>query len=143
MNSNATSKTQFFVFRLRQILEFYQLDAVEFAKKIKVEPTSFCQLLALEPVEAEVVLDVIDQLNQEMKLSLDWFLTYDLAVIPDLSECLGTLLYNRDALSKRIQARRETIQWMLHGLIDELGTGLSDPASRAVFSSNWLFGKLE
>jgi hypothetical protein len=48
-----------------------------------------------------------------------------------------------NGLSKRIQARRETIQWMLHGLIDELGTGLSDPASRAVFSSNWLFGKLE
>ncbi|WP_210114801.1 hypothetical protein, partial [Escherichia coli] len=62
MNSNATSKTQLFVFRLRQILEFYQLDAVELAKKIKVEPTSFCQLLALEPVGAEVVLDVIDQL---------------------------------------------------------------------------------
>ncbi len=78
-----------------------------------------------------------------MKLSFDWFLTYDLVVIPDLADFLNTLLYNRDALSRRIKARRETVQWMMHGLIDELGSGIADPDSRDVFSSNWTLGKLE
>lgn len=142
MKSISTSKTHCFVLRLQQILEFYQLDAVEFAQKIKVEPQSFCKLLAFESVDAEVVLEVITQLNKEMKLSFDWFLTYDLAVIPDLSECLHTLLYNRDVLSMRIKARRETVQWMMHGLIDELGSGIADPGSKEVFSSDWMFGKL-
>ncbi|WP_461117530.1 hypothetical protein [Spirosoma jeollabukense] len=124
-------------------MELYQLDATQFAQQIKVEPTSFCQLMALQPVEAEVVLAVIDQLHQNMKLNFEWFLTYDLAIIPDLSECLGTLLYNRDGMARRIKARRETVQWMLHGLIDELGSGIADPDSREVYSSNWTMGKLE
>ena len=124
-------------------MEYYQLDAIQFAQLIQVEPSSFSQLITLQPVEAEVVLVVIDQLHHRLKLDFNWFLTYDLAIIPDLSECLHTLLYNRDGMARRIKARREWVQWMMHGLIDELGSGIADPDSREVYSSNWTMGKLE
>ena len=99
--------------------------------------------MARQPVETEVVLAVIDQLHQQINLNFEWFLTYDLAIISDLSECLDTLLYKRDGMARRIQPRRQTVQWMIHGLVDELGTGIADPDSREVYSSNLTMGKLE
>lgn len=110
MPSISSNRTHLLVLRLQQLLEFYQLDATTFAVHIQIEPTRFCQLLALDVVEAEVVLEVIDQLHHKMKLDFGWFLTYDLEVVSDLADCLNTLLYNRDALPKRIKTRRESIQ---------------------------------
>lgn len=126
MDVKSNLHTHLFVRRIQQIMANYQLDATQFAQHIQVDPILFGKLLALEPVDAEVVLSVIDQFHYELKLSFDWFLTYDLDVIPDLSDHLSTLLTDQNVVPQRLKTPRQLALEMVWDIIIETTLDMAD-----------------
>lgn len=143
MSKLTLNRVQIFCLRIRQIMRFYELNSTEFATKLNVDPEKFKLLLAGKSFDLEIVLAIIDQLHHTMKLDFDWFLNYDLEALPDLQCDLFELFYDRDNRSARIEQRRQTIRWMMHGLIDELVPSEKGDLFTSPFSSDNCLGKIE
>lgn len=111
---------QIFVLRLHQIQQYFNLTVDQLAEKLQIPDPEFEKLLAGQEVSISLLLQVMDQLKNRLRLDYNWFIHFDLFAVPDLSQELNDLLYARDIQSLRDHARRDSLRINIHAFVDEL-----------------------